>query len=372
MTSKSNQVPYFSFKKAPIYLQNKWFEALKTTIRQGVFVRGLEVEQFEKLWASKLKIKHALGVSNGQDGLIIALRALGVKPGEKVLVPAHSFIATHNAIVSIGAIPVSIDVDSNGLLDVSLLPSEDPKISAIIAVHMHGQVCDMPRIVEWAKKSRVIVIEDASQGHLASIGNSYAGTFGDVGVFSLYPTKNLGALGDAGVVVTNSQEIYEKMRSLSNYGSSSSDKYFHDQFGLNNRLDEIQAAILNVNVQYLEEWNTTRRNIAFKYFEGLKDTGVKFLQEPIDGNIWHHFCILHPERDRIRQELSNRGVGTEIHYPKVAANEYEKYSNLQITSFPRAEMIANQVLSLPNSQWHTSDDIDYVIEVLRVVLSGLK
>jgi dTDP-4-amino-4,6-dideoxygalactose transaminase len=372
MTSKSKLVPYFSFKKAPVELQNKWLEALKSTISEGVFIKGSEVDHFEKSWAFKLKTNHALGVSNGQDGLIIALRALGVKAGEKVLVPSHSFIATHNAIVSIGAIPVSVDVDSNGLLDVSLLSSVDPKVSAIIAVHMHGQVCDMPRILEWAKKSHVLVIEDASQAHLAAIGNKYAGTFGDVGVFSLYPTKNLGALGDAGVVVTDSNEIYEKMKSLSNYGSSGSDKYLHDQFGLNNRLDEIQAAILNVNVQYLDEWNHTRKNIAFKYFEGLKDTEVKFLQEPIDGNIWHHFCILHHERDRIRQELTNRGIGTEIHYPHVAANEYEKYSNLQITSFPRAEMIANQVLSLPNSQWHTPDDIDYVIKVIQEILPSLK
>lgn len=360
-----NSVPYFSFKNAPRSLREEWNKALGTVIDRGIFIKGPEVEQFESNWASTLGTKFAIGVSNGQDGLILALRSLGIKSGDKVAVPAHSFIATHNAIISLGASPISIDVNSHGLIDSKNLAESQEELSAVIVVHLHGQVCDMDEIVEWANTQNIKVVEDASQAHLATHKRKYAGTFGDVGVFSLYPTKNLGALGDAGVVASNSEKINADIRSLSNYGNSKGDKYNHERFGLNNRLDEIQAAILNVNLKYLETWNDRRKEIASLYFDGLSGIGIKFLQEQNIESVWHHFCILHSERNWLQMKLKELGIGTEIHYPRVAALECESFSATPEKSYPNAEMIAKETLSLPISPWHTDEEINYVIEKIR-------
>ena len=191
-------IPFFTFQSAPQSLKDEWIESITECINAGVFIRGKNVDSFERKWADLNGSTYALGVSNGQDALILALRALGIKPGDKVAVPAHSFIATHNAIVEVGAIPVSVDVNNYGLLSVEALQLIHPCPAAVIAVHMHGMMCEMDRIAEWANRNDVLVVEDCSQAHLASQNGAFAGTIGDIGVFSCYPTKNLGALGDAG------------------------------------------------------------------------------------------------------------------------------------------------------------------------------
>ena len=370
MIEKVSGVPYFSFLGAPSHLREEWLQKFKTVIDHGVFIKGPEVEIFESRWASMLRTEFAIGVSNGQDGLILALRSIGVKAFDKVVVPAHSFIATHNAIISIGAIPISVDVNHHGLIDANKLDEIQEEVTAVIVVHLHGQVCDMDAIVSWASKRQIKVVEDASQAHLATLKGKAVGTIGDVGVFSLYPTKNLGALGDAGVVVTDSEAISTKIRTLSNYGNSQGNKYKHEAFGLNNRLDEIQAAVLNVNLKYLESWNNRRAEISNQYFEGLRDSGLEFLQAQKSDNVWHHFCVLHPERDRLQRELGLQGIGTEIHYPRLAAVECQSFSEAKGDNYPMAEKIARQTISLPMSQWHSSAQIDFVIEKLKSVLSN--
>ena len=348
-------------------LRREWTNAASSVIESGVFIKGNQVNMFEKNWSKKLRIDYSLGVSNGQDGLIIALQAVGVEQGDLVVVPAHSFIATHNAIISIGAIPYSIDVNIHGLIDVSKLNTINEKIKAIIVVHMHGKVCDMNAVLEWTIPNNIAIIEDCSQSHLAVYNNQYAGTFGDIGVFSLYPTKNLGALGDAGIVVTNNLDLFKKMYKLSNYGTTEGNKYDHLNYGLNHRLDEMQAAFLNINLHYLESWNQRRREIAKMYFNGLALYKKNFLQEYDLNHAWHHFCLLVEDRNNFRADLQERGVETEIHYPNVAATEAEKILNLPSKSFPIAFKIASETLSLPISPWHSNEQIEYVISSVNKI-----
>jgi len=371
MNKQSQEIPFFSFTLAPEELKQKWTNAMQGVMIKGHFILGDEVRKFEKAWAQGNGNQYAVGVSNGQDGLILALRALGVGTGDVVVVPAHSFIATHNAVISLGATPYSVDVDNQGLLTSLTLENLGFIPKAVIVVHMHGQMCEMKEIVSWAKTKNVYLIEDCSQAHFAKSNGKNSGTLGDIGVFSLYPTKNLGALGDAGVVVTNHVHLHDKLRSLTNYGSTPGNKYEHKSFGLNNRLDEIQAAILNVNLQFLEQWNQRRREIANLYFDGLCESKIRFLQKNLKENVWHHFCILHPQRDTLKSRLLEMGIQTEIHYPNVASIECEKYSNLEEGEYPEATCISMQTLSLPISQWHSDSDIETVIRSVRKVLSEI-
>jgi dTDP-4-amino-4,6-dideoxygalactose transaminase len=358
-------IPFFSFKKAPEDLKNKWIEEIKKTIELGIFIKGPNVEKFEESWASKINVPYALGVSNGQDGLILALRALNISNGDYVAVPAHTFIAVHNAVLTVGATPYSLDVDDNGLIDLNLLENLNQKISAVIVVHMHGQMVDMQRVMNWANKQDVRVIEDCSQAHLAKQEGVYAGAWGDVGVFSLYPTKNIGALGDAGVMVTKNNTIIEKLRLLSNYGSSPTNKYNHISYGINNRLDEIQAAILNINLEYLESWNIRRREIAESYINNLVTNRFSLLCNDVAKSVWHHFCILVDDRLGLQRKLESQGISTEIYYPNSAAIETHKFLKTPIASYPKAELIASQVLSLPINQWLTNAEIKYVISFVN-------
>ncbi len=364
-------IPFFSTAKAPDSLRKSWNLAIAKVIDSGQFIAGNEVGEFEKNWAHELGVRFAVGTSNGQDGLILALRAMGIGHGNLVVVPAHSFIATHNAVLNVGAIPVSVDVNVNGLIDADQLNELKVKVDAIIVVHMHGAMCDMSAVMKWAKNQNARVIEDSSQAHLAMKEGLLSGTIGDIGVFSCYPTKNLGALGDAGIVVTNQEDLHKKLWSLANYGSSLGNKYEHKSFGLNNRLDEMQAAILNVNLEYLARWNQRRREIARLYLDGLAETSVQFLQKNIQENVWHHFCILHPKRDLLKKELLELGIRTEIHYPNVASVECEEFSNHTPGKYPEATKISSQTLSLPISQWHLDHEIEAVIEGIKKILAEI-
>ena len=364
----SSKVPFFSFTKAPPSLRKEWLSAIEGVIERGIFIRGEEVARFEANWGAAVGSKYAIGTSNGQDALILALRALGITNGHRVVVPAHSFIATHNAVVALGAEVVSVDVNEFGLIDEKLLKNIFGSVDAIIPVHMHGMMCNMPIIMEWAKENSVAVIEDCSQSHLAEIDGIKAGNWGDIGIFSLYPTKNLGAIGDAGVIVTNDEELSISIFSLANYGSSKDNKYEHLSFGLNNRLDEIQAAVLNVNLRYLREWNNRRQQIADLYYTGIKNPNISILQPQSKSNVSHHFCILIEDRDAIKIKLKSKNIDTDIHYPFVASNEVESYIGKPMGIYPIASKIARQSLSLPISPWHSDQEIREVIYAINGVV----
>jgi dTDP-4-amino-4,6-dideoxygalactose transaminase len=361
-------IPFFSFSKTPQSLREEWLAAIENSIARGIFIRGEEVASFEANWSAAVGSKYAIGTSNGQDALVLALRALGITRGHRVVVPAHSFIATHNAVVAVGAEVVSVDVNKFGLIDEKLLGNISGSIDAIIAVHMHGMMCNMPFIMEWAKANSVSVIEDCSQSHLAEFDGVKAGNWGDIGVFSLYPTKNLGAIGDAGVIVTNDEQLSSSIFNLANYGSSKNNKYQHLSFGLNNRLDEIQAAVLNVNLTYLKEWNIRRQQIVDLYNSGIKNPKVSILQPKSKSNVSHHFCILVEDRDTFRIKLKSKNIDTEIHYPFVASNEVESYLGQPIGNYPLASEIAAKSLSLPISPWHSDQEIIDVIHAINSVV----
>lgn len=360
------KVPFVDFARIPTEVLDEQKIAASNVIDSGYFVGGPLVTKFESEWATAIGSAFAVGVGNGLDGLVIALRALDIGSGDLVAVPSHTFIATWNAVILAGATPVGIDVDQHGLLDLAQLESDARQFAAVIPVHMHGMMVDMVRLNSWARSKSVLVIEDASQAHLAQSRGCFAGSVSDVGVFSLYPSKNLGALGDAGINVTNSSRLAEKMRSYRNYGASNEDKYLHTSFGVNSRLDAMQAAFLSINLRYLVRWNVARARLAKLYLAKLSpNDSFTFLNPGNIESIWHHFPILTDFRAELQKYFLENGIQTEIHYPHLASKEYSEISGLPSDPAPVAERIARQILSLPISPWHTEEQILHVCEILN-------
>jgi dTDP-4-amino-4,6-dideoxygalactose transaminase len=361
-------IPFFSFKKANDSLIDEWKLAISNVINQGQFIGGEEVELFENEWAKSNGMSHSVGVGNGLDGLVIALQVLGIGKGKTVAVPAHTFIASWLAIDLAGAKPIGIDVDENGLLDLNHLFSIDFIPDAVMPVHLHGAMVDMAKLAQWAKIHKVKIIEDSSQSHFGNFNSITAGTLGDAGVFSLYPTKNLGAIGDAGIINFQSKEDAEVAKSIRSYGSAVGDKYSHQRLGVNSRLDSIQASVLRVNLSYLSEWNKHRKRLGEIYSEKL-DPAFHILHSEELNSVRHHFPILVNDPISVGKYLLEYGIGTERHYPEVAAYTYSRLHNESAENFKNAENITKHVISLPISQWHLSSEIEIVCETLN---RGLK
>lgn len=360
------EISFFSLNKVPEYLKGEWLSAISQVIESGQFIGGPQVRNFEENWAAHVGVNYAIGVGNGLDGLVIALRALGIGSGDTVAVPAHTFIATWNAVKLVGATPVGIDVDDLGLLNLDILESLESDFKCVIPVHMHGAMVDMHRLSNWAKERQILLIEDASQAHMGTIGGLTAGKASDIGVFSLYPTKNLGALGDAGIVVTDDEDLAAKVRSIANYGASPKDKYLHETFGVNSRLDPLQAAVLDVNLSNLDAWNARRKEIARVYIENVKENPkLKIMNKIVQSSVWHHFPIISEERNQLLLYLRSNGISTEIHYPRTAAEEYFEITGLTKIEFPQAQNLANNILSLPISPWHSDVEILKVCDVVN-------
>lgn len=365
-------VEFFSFSYAPRNLRDEWNKLVTDVIKEGVFIGGKPVEDFEKEWAEFTGSKFAIGVGNGFDGLTLALRALGIGNNNFVAVPAHTFIASWNAVIAVGAIPLGVDVDDEGLMDLEMFRVIASKVQAVIPVHMHGSAVDMKELYDICSdeklKASIRIIEDASQAHGAhSPDGSKLGKWSDAVVYSLYPTKNLGALGDAGVITTDSYDVEVKLRSLSNYGSNKENKYIHEVLGYNSRLDPIQAAVLRRNLELLPAWNTRRQYLSHLYIRELSEI-IDILQVNRLDSVRHHFCVLTSKRETLREFLRLQGVKSEIHYPRVAG--YEAMNFLKKDSlFPKSESIANSILSLPLSQWHNEEQILYVASKVREWIS---
>jgi dTDP-4-amino-4,6-dideoxygalactose transaminase len=368
----SMSVDFFSFNYAPISLRIEWLNRIEEVINGGIFIGGAELEKFELEWAKYTDSRFALGVANGLDGLTLALRALNIGEGDVVAVPAHTFIASWSAVISVGAIPIGIDVDAQGLIDLEQLQKVKSKISAVMPVHMHGSTVDMRILSQICSNSeerdKVFIIEDASQAH----GSRYPsgekiGSYSDVAVYSCYPTKNLGALGDGGIITTNQEDAYRKILLMRSYGSRPEDKYNHEILGYNSRLDPMQAAILRINLEYLDKWNDIRRELSEIYIDELANN-IEILQLTRTDSVRHHMCILTPRRNELKKYLSLRNIMTEIHYPNVAGTEALKYIGTTM-NFEKSQQIADQTLSLPISQWHTPDQIYEVIKLIQEWLS---
>ena len=357
-----NKVEFFSFKDAPDSLRKEWETATRKIIDSGQFIGGPFVATFESEWANYLGINHAIGVGNGYDAIVVALKTLGINQGDLVAVPSHTFVATWLAVGAVGATPVGIDCNASGLMDVDLLKSHKSKFSAVIPVHMHGQMVDMPELISWANTNKVKVIEDCAQAHGARIDGKLAGTWGDFGAYSFYPTKNLGALGDSGALVTNNSTLASDARSYVNYGSKPGNKYEYQFNGINSRLDPMQAAVLSVNLKYLDAWNARRNEIAEIYSERMQRLGIKILKTRSDS-VFHHFIVESEKRDASRKYLDSMGIKTEIHYPECAEISYGKFKKDYVTGdIENASKLSSKTLSLPISPWMSDESVELVID----------
>jgi dTDP-4-amino-4,6-dideoxygalactose transaminase len=347
-------------------MKNELDEAYRSVTDNEWYIQGEYCDKFEKAFAGYCGVKECIGVGNGLDALRLILLGLGIGDGDEVIVPANTFIATVLAISYVGAKPVLVDASlKDYLIDVDLIEQAvTPRTKAVIAVHLYGRLCEMERICAIAKKHNLYVIEDAAQAHSARCGGKMAGSFGDAAGFSFYPGKNLGALGDAGAVTTNNEELAKKIRALANYGAF--ERYHHIYQGCNSRLDEIQSAFLLKKLPYLNRWNEERRQIAEAYRQGIHNakivlpkTGVAEEQE----NVYHIFPILCRERDELQVYLKEKGIGTNIHYP-IPIPKQGAYAEAgwDMMQYPVTERICAEELSLPLYPGMTEDEIAYVIQ----------
>jgi len=346
-------------------------EAMFNVVRSSAFILGPDVKQFEAEFATFCEAEHAIGVDSGTSALELALRAFEIGPGDEVITAANTFIATVLAISYVGAKPVLVDVDplTYNIDPTQITKAITKKTKAIIPVHLYGQPVDMDPIMEIAKKHSLFVIEDACQAHGSRYKGKRAGSIGHAAAFSFYPSKNLGAYGDGGIITTNDAKIAESIRMLRNYGEKA--KYHHDLQGYNRRLDTIQAAVLRVKLPHLDAWNANRRRHADMYDElftgsNLVIPTVASFAEPV----WHLYVIQVDDRDNIRNKLGERGVSTGIHYP-IPIHLQKAYQNLGYKNgdFPVTEKLADRILSLPMYAELTPDMVKYTVDSVIELLS---
>lgn len=338
--------------------------AIERVVRSGWYVLGNEGLEFERLWAARCCTTHAIGVANGMDAIEIALRAMEIGAGDEVITTPMTAFASVLAILRAGAIPVLADIDpKTGLMDLkSVERCISSRTRAVLLVHLYGQIRHMAAWQALCERHDIELIEDCAQAHLAVEQGKVAGSFGRCGAYSFYPTKNLGAIGDGGALVTSDPALAEKSTILRNYGQSK--RYYHPEFGLNSRLDEIQAALLTVRLGWLNEYTERRQQIATSYQNQLHNPHVRLLQEPTEGSahVYHLFVVLTPRRDALQAHLHNAGIQTLIHYP-VPIHHQERCGDMRRdpTGLAHSEAHALQCLSLPCHPHMTEQEVQAVI-----------
>jgi len=343
------KVPFLDLHAAYLELKPEIDSAIARVLDSGWYILGPEVEAFEAEYAAYCEAEHAISVANGLDALHLALLAMGVGPGDEVIVPSNTYIATWLAVSQCGATPVPVEpMEATYNIDPSRIEAAiTPRTKVILPVHLYGLPADLDPILVIARQYGLRVLEDAAQAHGARYKGRRIGVHGDAVAWSFYPGKNLGALGDGGAVTTNDPEIADRIRVLRNYGSRV--KYVNEVKGFNSRLDPIQAAVLRVKLRVLDEWNARRRGIAQQYLEGLAGSGLVLPQVPEwAAPVWHLFVVRCAERDEVLRKLTQAGIATLIHYP-IPPHMQKAYSSLEHPphSFPIAEILATEVLSLP-------------------------
>lgn len=361
------KVPFVSFLPMQHELKNELKAAFERVFESSWYISGKEDRVFEKAFAKYCTVEYCVGVGNGLDSLMLALKSLGVGTGDEVIVPSNTYIATVLAVTYVGATPVFVEPNIRTFnIDPNKIEEKiTQKTKAIIPVHLYGLACDMDPIMKIAKEYNLFVIEDCAQAHGATYKGRKVGSFGDVAGFSFYPGKNLGALGDAGAIVTNNKEIADMVRALGNYGSDY--KYHHIYKGNNSRLDEMQAAFLTVKLQYLEKMNTERRRIAQLYLEGIENKEVILPYVPDDMiPVWHIFGIRCKRREELERYLDKNGINTNKHYPiPIHLQECYKELGIKKNSLPIAEEISDTELSIPMYYGMTDEQVNYVINVIN-------
>lgn len=361
-------IPFLDLGAAYYELQTDIDAAVARSLASGWYIGGSEVEAFEQEFAAYTQTQHCIGLANGLDALHLALRAMDVGPGDEIIVPSNTYIATWLAVSQCGATPVPVEPDARTFnIDPMLIEAAiTPRTKVILPVHLYGQPADMDPILAIARKHGLRVLEDGAQAHGARYKGTRLGAHGDAVAWSFYPGKNLGAMGDGGAVTTNDPQIADRIRVLRNYGSRV--KYVNEVQGYNSRLDPLQAAILRVKLAKLDEWNARRSAIAKSYQLGLATCGLTLPHVPDWAEpVWHLFVVQHAQRDALQQALTDAGVGSLIHYP-IPPHLQQAYAGAGWGqgAFPLAERIAGQILSLPIGPNMMRESVEDVVELVRI------
>ena len=361
-------VPFLAFEPQHGPLREEILAAISRVYDSNWYVLGEEVKKFEQAYSVFSQVPHTIGVANGLDALILALRVLEIGPGDEVIVPSNTYIATWLAVTQVGATPVPVEPDpaTSNLDPARLEAAITAHTKAIMPVHLYGQACRMSEIMVLARKHNLYVVEDNAQAQGATFARQITGSFGDINGTSFYPGKNLGALGDAGAVTTSNVELNEKVRVLRNYGSEQ--KYYNQVVGYNSRLDELQAAVLRVKLPHLPAWTRQRQQVAAWYGQHL--AGIDGLRLPVvaEGatHVYHLYVVHTSRRDALQRHLTTQGIGTMIHYP-VPPHRQQAYANLNMPegAFPVAEELATTCLSLPMWPGMTEQQVVAVAAAVR-------
>lgn len=369
-------IPFLDLKSINTQYRAELIEACTRVIDSGWYISGNELEKFEQNFASYCGTNFAIGVANGLDALILTLRAwkeLGkLKDGDEVIVPSNTYIASILAITANDLVPILVEpnIETYNIDSEKVEAAITTKTKVILPVHLYGQLADMPTIMQIANKHNLLVLEDSAQSHGATINGKKAGNWGDASGFSFYPGKNLGALGDAGAITTNDQELAQMLRALRNYGSH--EKYKNLVPGVNSRLDEIQAAMLDVKLKFLDQETQHRRKIANLYLTKVKNPLIKLPLNNINAeefqqHVWHLFVIRTEHREALQQHLTENGVQTLIHYP-IPPHKQQAYKEWNHLSYPVSEKIHSEVLSLPIGPTLNLDDVEKVIQLCNTFI----
>lgn len=352
-------------RKYKLY-REEYEQAALQALRSGWYILGRELKKFEESFAEYIGSANCIGVNSGTDALILAFRALEIGVGDEVIVPAGTYIASVIGITENGARPVFVDSDEYLQMDAEKIEEKiNDKTKAILAVHLYGQTCQMDTIMDIAERYNLYVVEDCAQCHDSTFRKKKAGTFGDIGCFSFYPTKPLGALGDAGALVTDSGDLAEKLRMLRNYGSK--EKYYNEIKGVNSRMDEVQAALLSIGLGHLAEENKVRIDIAERYLSGINNDAVRLPKiRKGSTHVFHIFPILVDNREIFQQYLLENGIKTQVHYPipPYVADCYSEWG-YSWEDYPYASYIAKHEVSLPIYAGMPEDEVRYVIDVVN-------
>ncbi len=365
------KIPLLDLKLQHASLAPRIEEAIAKVLASTSFVGGPPIAEFERAFATYCETRHAIGCGNGTDALEMALHALGVGKGDRVVTVSHTFIATVEAIVNVGAEPVLVDVDPQTLvMDTNALAETMAKVDgvrAIIPVHVYGNMVAMDRVVEIGRRHGAAIIEDAAQAHGARYRGKRAGTFGDLATFSFFPGKNLGALGDAGALITSDDELARRVSALRDHGRR--EKYVHDSFGRNSRLDPLQAAVLSVKLPALDGWNAGRRAVAARYDQALPPSLTRVATTPECEHVYHQYVVRHSRREALREALAAAQIDSGVHYPvPVHLQPAWRAHGFPEVSLPHTERACEEVFSLPIFPELNSEQQGRIVRVLSDAL----
>lgn len=350
-----------SFSREPKQLRSEIINKFTEVVESGHWILGPNVEEFESNWASCVGLNHCAGVANGLDALQIGMKAIGLKPGDEIITTPLTAFASTLSIINIGAKPIFCDVDECGLLDLKNIKNKiSNKTRAILFVHLYGQSQDLKLIQEFCEDEKIFLIEDCAQAHLSENKSGKSGSFGIFSAWSFYPTKNLGAIGDAGAITSNNMKLINDCKKIRNYGQT--DRYNHELSGVNSRLHEVQAAILNTKLNYLDEWISKRNLIASHYNSEIKNSEIKPLNRvSCIRDSFHLFVILSKKRDTLQKYLNDNEIQSIIHYPILSHHQRFKYEYETRDTLSNALSISSQCLSIPCHPFLSNEEIDKIL-----------